>query len=56
MGWSLTAPEETKAGQDIVHVRAGLNWRPRLNFAFAIWQLAQESFPSLKVKPPRQWL
>ena len=30
-----------------------LKWRPRTNFAYAIWRLAQESFPTLQVKKPR---
>jgi nucleoside-diphosphate-sugar epimerase len=38
---------------DISQARAVLNWQPRINFAYAIWQLAQESFPDLKLKRPR---
>ena len=39
---------------DISLARAVLGWDPKINFAYAIWQLAQESFPTLKLKqPPR---
>ena len=38
---------------DISRARAVLDWEPRVNFAYAIWQLAQESFPVLKLKQPR---
>ena len=41
---------------DIAAAQAGLNWQPRRNFAFAVWQLARESFPSLPVQRPREWL
>jgi nucleoside-diphosphate-sugar epimerase len=37
---------------DISRARTLLNWRPKINFAHAIWELAQESFPSLKLKQP----
>jgi nucleoside-diphosphate-sugar epimerase len=38
--------------------RAGtlLNWRPQVNFAYAVWELARESFPSLKLKKPKATL
>jgi nucleoside-diphosphate-sugar epimerase len=56
-GEKLLSPFEPKylAG-DISRARAQLQWHPRLNFAHAIWQLAQESFPALQIKEPRQWL
>jgi nucleoside-diphosphate-sugar epimerase len=41
---------------DISRARAQLQWQPRINFAYAIWQLAQETFPMLNIKEPRQWL
>jgi UDP-glucose 4-epimerase len=41
---------------DISTARALLGWQPRINFAYAIWQLAQESFPSLKLREPRKFL
>jgi UDP-glucose 4-epimerase len=41
---------------DISRARSQLEWQPRLNFGYAIWQLAQESFPMLNIKEPRQWL
>lgn len=31
-----------------------LGWRPRHNLAHAVWQLARESFPQLKLKEPRE--
>jgi nucleoside-diphosphate-sugar epimerase len=36
--------------------RAGreLGWRPRHNLAHAVWQLARESFPDLKVREPKE--
>ncbi len=39
---------------DIARARTQLQWQPQTNFAHAIWQLARESFPSLKIKEPRQ--
>lgn len=39
---------------NIAHARAALNWEPRHNLAHAIWQLAQASFPELKVRKPRE--
>jgi nucleoside-diphosphate-sugar epimerase len=48
------APAEPKfLVADISQARTALNWQPRINFAYAIWQLAQESFPDLKLKQPR---
>jgi nucleoside-diphosphate-sugar epimerase len=41
---------------DTTRARTDLNWQPQLNFAYAIWQLAQESYPTLKLREPRQWL
>jgi nucleoside-diphosphate-sugar epimerase len=41
---------------DPSHARKVLQWQPRTNFAFAIWQLARESFPSLKVTQPQKSL
>jgi UDP-glucose 4-epimerase len=38
---------------DIARADARLNWRPQINFAHAIWELARESFPSLNLKQPR---
>ena len=37
-------------------VRAVLGWGPKINFAYAVWQLAQESFPALKLKQPQRAL
>lgn len=31
-----------------------LQWRPQTNLTYAIWQLARESFPTLKLKQPRR--
>jgi UDP-glucose 4-epimerase len=52
----LTKFEPKHLVADITAARAGLNWRPQRNFAFAVWQLARESFPSLRVRRPREWL
>ena len=41
---------------DIALARTRLEWQPRLNVAYAIWQLARESFPVLKLNEPRQSL
>lgn len=55
-GRQLTRFEPKYLVADTARTHAELGWRPRINFAYAIWQLAQESFPSLKIKQPRQWL
>ena len=52
----LTEFEPTYLAADITRAQAELGWRPRLNFAYAVWQLAQESFPSLKLRQPKRWL
>jgi nucleoside-diphosphate-sugar epimerase len=31
-----------------------LGWRPRINLAYAVWQLAHESFPSVKLRLPQK--
>jgi UDP-glucose 4-epimerase len=38
---------------DTSRARTALSWQPRVNFAYAIWQLAQESFPGLRLKEPK---
>ncbi|MGO8700718.1 MAG: NAD-dependent epimerase/dehydratase family protein [Limisphaerales bacterium] len=38
---------------DITRAKEQLHWEPRTNFAYAIWQLARESFPELTLKKPR---
>ncbi|MDX6766675.1 MAG: NAD(P)-dependent oxidoreductase [Candidatus Methylacidiphilales bacterium] len=43
------AADITRAGHD-------LGWRPRKNLAFSVWQLAQESFPGLKLEKPQEWI
>jgi nucleoside-diphosphate-sugar epimerase len=56
-GEKRLSPFEPKhLAANIARARSQLDWQPRLNFAYAIWQLARESFPSLKIKEPRQWL
>jgi nucleoside-diphosphate-sugar epimerase len=52
----LTNFEPTYLAADISRVKRDLGWRPRVNFAYAVWQLAQETFPSLKLRRPKQWL
>jgi UDP-glucose 4-epimerase len=39
---------------DISRAQAQLGWRPQVNFAHAVWALAQESFPGLRLREPRQ--
>jgi nucleoside-diphosphate-sugar epimerase len=34
--------------------KAKLGWKPRTNLAYAVWELAQEIAPSLKVKRPKR--
>jgi nucleoside-diphosphate-sugar epimerase len=41
---------------DNAHARRELGWEPRQNLAYAIWQLARASFPSLKLKEPKEYL
>lgn len=38
---------------DISRARHLLGWQPQTNFAYAVWQLAQTSFPNLKLKQPK---
>ena len=39
---------------DASRARTTLGWRPQINLAYAVWQLAQESFPTLKLRRPRE--
>jgi UDP-glucose 4-epimerase len=39
---------------DTTRARSMLNWRRQTNFAYAIWELVQESFPGLQLKQPRR--
>jgi UDP-glucose 4-epimerase len=41
---------------NIAHVGRELKWRPEQRLAHAVWQLAKMSFPSLKLKQPRELL
>jgi UDP-glucose 4-epimerase len=36
------------------HVEAQLGWKPRTSLAYAVWELAQEVAPSLKLKRPKR--
>ncbi len=38
---------------DISHAEKLLGWKPQINFAYAVWELAREDFPSLKLKKPK---
>jgi UDP-glucose 4-epimerase len=38
---------------DTARALAELHWRPQTNLAYAVWQLAQEAFPSLKLLVPQ---
>ena len=39
---------------DVRKAKEILHWQPKTNLAYAIWQLAQADFPTLKLKAPRQ--
>jgi len=41
---------------DIATARRELNWAPRHNLAHAVWRLARESFPELKLRRPKEYL
>lgn len=41
---------------DTARARMQLNWQPQVNFAHAIWELAQASFPALKLREPQRHL
>jgi nucleoside-diphosphate-sugar epimerase len=50
-------PSEPKLlGADTARARQLLGWQPRVNFAYAIWQLARESYPSLQLSEPKPLL
>jgi nucleoside-diphosphate-sugar epimerase len=38
-----------------IHFAESLGWQPRTNLAYAVWELAQSSFPALKLKQPTQF-
>jgi nucleoside-diphosphate-sugar epimerase len=40
---------------DTSRIRA-LGWKPKVNLAYAVWQLARSQFPNLPVSEPQQWL
>jgi UDP-glucose 4-epimerase len=37
------------------HAQMELHWTPSHNLAHAVWELAQASFPTLKLKPPEEF-
>jgi nucleoside-diphosphate-sugar epimerase len=39
---------------DMTHTREVLHWQTRENIAYAVWRLARESFPSLKIREPNR--
>lgn len=39
---------------DITSAEKELDWMPKYNLAYAVWQLARESFPALKLKRPSE--
>lgn len=41
---------------DTARARMQLNWQPQINFAHALWELAQASFPTLKLREPQRRL
>jgi len=40
---------------DITSAKRELRWRPKHNLAYAVWQLAKESFPSLMLTKPSEF-
>jgi nucleoside-diphosphate-sugar epimerase len=38
-----------------IHLAQSLGWEPRTNLAYAVWELAQASFPGLAVTKPAQF-
>jgi UDP-glucose 4-epimerase len=38
-----------------IHLAQSLGWQPRTNLAYAVWELAQASFPGLAVSRPQQY-
>jgi nucleoside-diphosphate-sugar epimerase len=39
---------------DMTHTRQVLGWQARENIAHAVWRLARQSFPSLKIREPKR--
>jgi len=39
---------------DMTHTRKVLRWQTRENIAHAVWRLARQSFPSLKIREPKR--
>jgi nucleoside-diphosphate-sugar epimerase len=46
--------EPTQLVADITRATS-LGWRPRINLAYAVWQLARSQYPTLKVSEPEQY-
>lgn len=46
--------EPTQLVADISRTQA-LGWKPRINLAYAVWQLARAEFPELVVSEPKQY-
>jgi UDP-glucose 4-epimerase len=38
-----------------IHLAQSLGWQPRTNLAYAVWELAQSSFPGLPVAKPQRY-
>ena len=38
-----------------IHLAQSLGWQPRINLAYAVWQLAQSQFPTLTLNQPEQY-
>jgi UDP-arabinose 4-epimerase len=39
---------------DIARAKRELGWEPRQNLAYAVWELARASFPTLRLKQPKE--
>lgn len=54
-GARSNAPRDpTFSVADTARSRSLLGWRPQINFAYAVWELAQASFPKLQLKQPNR--
>jgi nucleoside-diphosphate-sugar epimerase len=38
-----------------IHLAESLGWKPRINLAYAVWELARTQFPDLRVNQPEQY-
>ena len=41
---------------DISQSKKVLNWQPRTNLSYAVWQFAEQNFPHLKIRQPKEFI